>query len=231
MLTKATDPKLSVKDVDTVKGIVTGYFSTYGVKDSDGDIILPGAFTKTVAEQGPLGKDSIKHLRQHDRNQLVGRILKLNALDPVGLYFESEMSKTQLGQDTLMLYQEGILNQHSIGFRIPQNGTRYDQAQDAWLIGETMLREGSVVTWGANPETPVTGIKAEMEQLERIESFLKHGKATDETFVYLQQLKAKIESLLVLKAAQEPDKSTPTALEKQAEEVSDILSYFNAKAK
>jgi hypothetical protein len=36
-----------VKDVDTVKGIITGYFSTFNIKDSDGDIVMPGAYRKT----------------------------------------------------------------------------------------------------------------------------------------------------------------------------------------
>ena len=59
-----------VKDVDTVKGIVTGYFSSFGNKDSDGDIIQKGAYTKSINENF----DRIKHLLDHDRTKAVGKM-------------------------------------------------------------------------------------------------------------------------------------------------------------
>ena len=56
-----------VKDVDAKQGIVTGYFSVFGNKDSDGDVIVPGAFKKTLMENGPESEGKrIKHLLQHD---------------------------------------------------------------------------------------------------------------------------------------------------------------------
>ena len=56
-----------VKDVDAKKGIVTGYFSAFNIKDSDGDIIVPGAFQKSLSEWFPKGR--IKHLLNHDPRQ------------------------------------------------------------------------------------------------------------------------------------------------------------------
>jgi len=43
----------TIKDVDGKQGIVSGYFNSFNNVDSDGDIIRPGAFTKTIAENGP----------------------------------------------------------------------------------------------------------------------------------------------------------------------------------
>ena len=51
-----------VKDIDEAKGIITGYFSVFGNIDSDGDMIMPGAYTKTLKENNR----RIKHLWQHN---------------------------------------------------------------------------------------------------------------------------------------------------------------------
>ncbi len=45
-----------VKDVDTKQGVVTGYFSAFGNVDSDGDIMMPGAFKRSIQDWGPEGK-------------------------------------------------------------------------------------------------------------------------------------------------------------------------------
>ena len=47
--------QLVVKDVDDTKGIVKAYYSAYGNEDSDGDIIVMGAATKSASERGPRG--------------------------------------------------------------------------------------------------------------------------------------------------------------------------------
>lgn len=41
----------SIKDIDEKSGIVTGYFSIFGNKDSDNDVITKGAYKKN-----PFGK-------------------------------------------------------------------------------------------------------------------------------------------------------------------------------
>ena len=46
--------EMQIKDVDGKKGIVTGYFSDFNSIDSDGDIIKPGAFQKSISHYGAL---------------------------------------------------------------------------------------------------------------------------------------------------------------------------------
>ncbi len=43
----------SIKDMDMKLGIVTGYAASFNTLDSDNDIIMPGAFSKTIRDQGP----------------------------------------------------------------------------------------------------------------------------------------------------------------------------------
>ena len=116
MLFKNTDQ--SVKDVDTVKGIVTGYFSVFGNLDSDGDIVMPGAFKKTIKENGPDSpKPRILHLYVHDSYKPLAKPHVLKE-DKHGLYFESLISQTQLGKDVIQLYQDKVLTEHSIGYLV-----------------------------------------------------------------------------------------------------------------
>ncbi len=82
---RLTDRAAGIKDVDTKQGIVSGYFAAFGNKDSDGDIITPGAFTKTIAERGPDSQQlRIRHLQDHDYTKAVCRIQQLSE-DTFGL--------------------------------------------------------------------------------------------------------------------------------------------------
>ena len=106
----------SVKDVDTARGVVCGYASSFNVVDDGNDMVLPGAFTKTIAEQGPGSRQPrIKWLYQHDSTQILGipHVLKE---DGFGLYFEAKIANTTLGRDVLALYEAGIITEHSIGY-------------------------------------------------------------------------------------------------------------------
>ncbi len=182
---------MSVKEVDTKSGVVCGYFAKFDNIDSYQDMIVKGAFLKTIQERGPQGTDQIKHLFQHDSWSPIGKILVLKE-DKFGLYFESQMSKTQKGQDVLLQYAEGIYNEHSIGYRVVKEERVEDENENfvCYKLTELKLWEGSTVTWGANSQTPFTGFKsddkvsriAELEKrMQKCISALKIGGLSDET--------------------------------------------------
>ena len=85
-------------DSDMKQGIVSGYFAVFGNKDLDGDIIEPGAFTKTIQERGPAGKQLIKYLLDHDKTKVVGKIGQLYE-DQKGLRYEAKIGSHNMGQD------------------------------------------------------------------------------------------------------------------------------------
>ena len=108
----------SIKDLDVETGVVTGYFSQFNSIDLDGDVIMPGAFTKTIAERGPdSSKPEIAYLWQHDTYRPLGKLMVLRE-DSFGLYFEAKMSDTSYGKDALKLYRDGVITQHSIGYQV-----------------------------------------------------------------------------------------------------------------
>jgi HK97 family phage prohead protease len=182
-----------ISDVDVKKGIVTGYFSSFDNMDSDGDVIRKGAFTKTIQENF----QRVRHLLDHDATKAVGKILSLNE-DNKGLYYESKAGRHTLGRDFLLMVEDGLINEHSIGFvTIKQKKMgHYNE------ISEVKLYEGSSLQgWGANEMTPITGMKSYesvSQMMDNILKAIKNGKYTDETFAKLElqllQLHKELES-------------------------------------
>jgi uncharacterized protein len=182
----------SIKDVDIKQGIVTGYAASFGTLDSDGDIIMPGAFTKTILEQGPGStQPRIKHLLNHNTDQPLGLPLILKE-DNTGLYYESKVGSNAIAVDFLKMVESGLITEHSIGYRTikktitnPDADWRDQQTQ----LHELMLMEYSSLTaWGANQHTPLTGMKGLKNVEERIENLIKattNGTFTDTTFIFL----------------------------------------------
>jgi HK97 family phage prohead protease len=177
-----------IKDIDAKSMTVTGYWSKFGNVDYDDDIIAMGAATKTIAERGPMGSNEIFFLNQHNWSQPHGKPMVIEAQEK-GIYFESKIAPTSYGKDALVLYAEGIVVQHSIGFSTVK--ADYDQKTGVRTIKEIKLYEGSNVTLGANPETPFTGFKsltmAEInDQISKMMKLLKDGSLTDEGFGRLE---------------------------------------------
>jgi len=193
-----------IKDIDGKKGIVTGYFADFNTIDSDGDKIMPGAFAKTISDTGPKSrKPRIKHLMNHDISQPLGLLMELHE-DHKGLYYESNVGTHSLGVDFVKMADSGLITEHSIGYRTIKFNQimpwdQWKEGQAARELVELKLWEGSSLTaWGANPNTPLTGLKSEIEinkllnKADAIEKFCRDSTATDETIemllIYNKQL-------------------------------------------
>lgn len=213
-----------IKDVDASGGIVTGYFAAFGNVDSDGDVIQPGAFSKTIAENGPESRlKRIKHCLDHRRDQVVG-VLQVLKEDDKGLYYESKIGRSALAQDYLKNCEDKIITEHSIGYRVEKS--KYDEVQEVYLLSEIRLYEGSGLQfWGANPETPITGFKADdlkdPKDLETLivllEKALQTGTYTDETFRKMQAHFDTLGTILKHRKITEPDASTQPNAKDMAE--------------
>jgi HK97 family phage prohead protease len=219
----------TIKDLDVATGIVTGYFSQFNSIDLDGDVIMPGAFTKTIAERGPdSSKPEIAYLWQHDTTKPLGKLLVLRE-DNFGLYFEAKMSDTTWGEDALKLYRDGVITQHSIGYQVIKSvETQMDMEEEVEQIYEVKLWEGSAVTFGANPNTPFTGFKSLEEREDRIKTLvkaIKNGSYTDETFGLIE---FELLKLVSLAKTEEPSKITTTVQEpKEDNKIQEIKLFRN----
>lgn len=214
----------SFNDVDPKLGVVTGYFSRFNNVDADGDIIRPGAFAKTIKEQGPdSSQPRIKHLLNHDPSQPLGKLMKLTE-DATGLSYESQIGKHELGEDFIKMVESGLITEHSIGFKIVkrnqiQSYENYLSNPSAGMfeITEVKLYEGSSLTaWGANPMTPITSLKSADQvdmfaaKIAAIEKFCRNSSATDETIeMLLNYNKQLAQSIIDMRSkSTEPEAST-----------------------
>ena len=200
---------LELKDVDAKSGIVTGYFSAFGMVDSDGDIMMPGAFKRSINDWGPDGKGRIKHLLNHNPAQPLGKPLVLKE-DSFGLYYESKVGTHQLGKDFIKMVESGLIGEHSIGFR-----TLQEQKSDLGNeLRDVMLFEGSSLTaWGANENTPLIGMKSlkgverMKDQIKAFDKFIRDSDVSDETIdlclIKVKQLAQAIEQMSSTKVVAE----------------------------
>lgn len=230
-----------IMDLNPKQGIVTGYFSKFNNVDGDGDIIRPGAFTKTIKEQGPESAlPRIKHLLNHDPSLPLG-VLKSLTEDAYGLAYESQIGSHEGGEDFIKMVESGLITEHSIGFKIIkrnqiQSYENYLKNPSAgqFEITEIKLYEGSSLTaWGANPLTPITSLKSmnDIDLLvakhEAIEKFCRNTTATDDTIqMLLLHSKQLAQLILDMKSTTEPAKAI-----QPEESVVDIIRQFNNNLK
>lgn len=146
------------------EGIFSGYGAVFENIDSGGDIIEPGAFTKTLAE----GWERVKILALHNDCWLpIGRPLELRE-DSNGLFLSAKVSDTSMGKDIKVLLKDGVLNELSIGY----DPTIFDYDGDGIRhLREVKLWEVSIVTWAMNPEATITGYKSMREPLGLVKAF------------------------------------------------------------
>lgn len=214
------------KDVDTKQGLVSGYFANFGTRDSDGDVIEKGAFIKSINEHGPKSKQPrIKHLLDHDTKKAVGVIQELDE-DNYGLYYVSKAGRHQNGVDFLLMVEDGIISEHSIGYSVVKYRSESDEVkkESTWYLEELKLWEGSSLQcWGANPNTPIEGVKEQAfeniaERMQTLERAIRNGKYSDEAFKCLEIELISIKNTLQLMDGYKRPASQATNETKQPEQ-------------
>ena len=182
--------KFDESNVNLEKRTFMGYASTFGNVDQVGDIIESGAFKKSIRERGPKGSNQIKVLWQH--NEPLGIPLEMYE-DEKGLYVEGKVSKTRLGDEALELMKDGVVDKMSIGFSIPKGKMEWDDKTGVRKIKEVKLFEFSPVTFPANEQASITGMKSLEGKLALLQSGVE---LQEEELEELHQLYAKLNALL-----------------------------------
>ena len=182
----------SIKEVDAENRTVKFIANTYFFIDSDQDMLITGCAVKSINDRGAASNATakIKHQSDHVLNtqNVVGRIdvIDERIIDSkTVIYCESHIPATSKGNDDLINYQEGVYDNHSIGFRykslvlavkdstdqresaawnefypLALNPEKADEFGYFFVIKEIELFEVSVVSYGANELTPVIGSKS-----------------------------------------------------------------------
>ena len=229
----------SLKDVDVKTGIVTGFFSKFDNVDSDNDVIRKGAYKKSLKENGP---DSLRprifHLKGHVIDLTLARPHVLKETNE-GLYFESKISQTSFGKDTLLLYEDGVLTEHSIGYKVVKS--MRDEKTGVQELIELQLWEGSTVTWGANADALVRSVNKGvfkegeahdlLKRLDLLEKAFHSGKYTDDTFRQIEIQIKQIQQIITDSLTKlEPGSSTLIIAEPKIES-EDLIAILKSKIK
>ena len=152
--------ELKAMDDDENKGMFEGYASVFNNTDLGNDVILAGAFTKSLKKTGPKG---VKMLYQHKTDLPIGVFESIEE-DKRGLKVRGRLAlQTQMGHEAYELMKMGALDGLSIGFRVNPKGQSYDPKGKRRLIKEVELMEISLVTFPMNPRAKIRSVKgAEM---------------------------------------------------------------------
>ncbi len=181
-------------DADEKAGIIKGYGSYFGNKDSDNDVITKGAYKKTIAENG----DRVKYLYQHDMNQPIGKMTELYE-DDKGLVFVAEIAKTQLGNDVVQLMKSGVITENSVGIMPIQKNNKGDYRE----ITEVKLYEISAVTLAANDQAKILDVKGNIDvdklskRYDNLSKLIRKGNISDEMGFAIEAKILKLKSLFV----------------------------------
>lgn len=163
--------EFSVSKADVVDGdkhIIRVKFASFGNKDSAGDILIKGCFSKSINDRGPESATNrkIAFLWQHDTTDPIGRVLSIEERDD-GAYAEVQLSNFDAVPNAKRAWyqlNDGDINQFSFGYQYVWDKMEYDEAEDAFIVREVVLHEISVVTLGCNERTQYVGTVKGLEE-------------------------------------------------------------------
>lgn len=199
--------KVEIKNIDVNSRTISGYAAVFGNVDLAHDVIIKGAFAKSILDRGPgtTNGNKIAFCWQHDITEPLGTITVLKE-DDYGLYFECVLDSFELAQRCLDQLKSGTLDQFSIGYSYVWDKMEYDSDLDAFICKELILMEISVVTLACNPLAQFEGMKSADRELtalkiqQDIEAVLKSL-----SFSKAYQLRKLFSESLALATAEPPE--------------------------
>ncbi len=176
---KVRDFALSVKASDVADdGSFEGYGSVFGVEDSYGEIVAPGAFTDSLAELAAKGR-VVPVLWQHRSDQPIGVYDEIGE-DDVGLHVKGRLLIGEVAQakEAHALLKSGAVSGLSIGYWVRESN--YDEKTKIRTLIKLDLVEVSLVTFPANDDARVEAVKfklahGELPNMREFEKLLREA--------------------------------------------------------
>lgn len=152
-----TGPALAIKiaPTDAGRGVIEGYGATFEAgPDLQGDIVLPGAFAKSLSRSLPA------MVWAHDLSRPVGRWIEARE-DAKGLWLKGVLNlETSAGREAHSHVIAGDVTGLSIGYAVPPGGSRPGQKSGERLLSLIDLYEVSPVAVPAMPNARITHAKS-----------------------------------------------------------------------
>ncbi len=144
-------------------GIVEGYASTFGNLDRDFDVVVAGAFDRTLKEHRDRDERQVRIYYNHSPMDVIGGApLEFIKADDKGLFIRAMINlEVKRGQDAYALAKQGVLCDFSIGYSVKgwHRGEGPTDGNVTYLTDLT-LWEVSLVNEPANMEARVTAVKS-----------------------------------------------------------------------
>lgn len=223
-----------VKGLNQEKREVEGYISKFMNVDAVGDRVFPGAFDKSLKENGPLGLNRIPLCAQHDTKKPIGKFLDLRP-DSQGLYFKAFIGTHTDGEDYYKMFKEGIIKEFSIGYVNVKTEPNEYQGLD---IKELKLFEGSAVTIACNEQATLESVKSDtpaemavkaLEEFDCMIDILAKKGVTEDNKLTLESKAYDLKSLYsnLLAATPAEEKSSQEPIQTEEEKQSGLLKELH----
>lgn len=145
--------RLEIKEI-AADGSFEGMLSPYGNLDSYGDVVKPGAYTKTLQERG----NKVPMLWQHKTDLPIGELTLEDR--PDGLWCKGQLLMADtVAQRAYLFIKAKIVKGLSIGFESIKDSIENGVRQ----LSEIKLYEGSIVTFPANESALIASVKGRGE--------------------------------------------------------------------
>ena len=150
------------EDKASDRGEFEGYGSMFGNIDFGGDMVMPGAFDKSLAEWNEKGVMP-QLLGFHRNGNVIGDWLEMRE-DSKGLYVKGKLwvngdSRLEEAQKAYNILKGTGPKGLSIGYSIEDYEVKEHERGQYYELKELKLYEVSVVGFGMNPQALVTGVK------------------------------------------------------------------------
>jgi HK97 family phage prohead protease len=152
-------------------GIIEGHAAVFGNLDQVGDIIVRGAFTKTLADN-----PEFPILWGHQ--EIIGKTLTIRE-DAKGLFVRAQINlEVQRGREAYALLKQGASKGMSIGYNVVRADTDSDGRR---LLREIRLFEVTLTPFPANPDAKVVSVKEHQDRPE--DAFLQVLRGASERII------------------------------------------------
>lgn len=136
-----------------------GHGSIFGNEDLGGDVVLPGAFKRSLKQHAKAGSNP-QMFWMHDPSRVLGKWLEMHE-DASGLRVKGVLADTPLGNEIRTLLQMDAVKGLSIGYQTLDQD--YD-SEGRRLLKELELWEVSVVSLPMNPLAQVAHAKSQLSE-------------------------------------------------------------------
>jgi hypothetical protein len=211
-------------------GTISGYFSTYDIDpDSYGDIVAPGAFTKTLAAREATGHP-FPLCWNHDLDQIIGTVDSVEDTEN-GPLMKATFLDTPLAQEKRTIVKSGSVYQFSFAYAVTgrRDPTKEEKEKGVEnVLTEVDLYEVSIVPVPANQHAVMTDVKGGNGE------DLKDREALKRTLRILKRMLGdSVEEKTEKTEEEAPEDKAPEAEDQKKlnEEQSRILEYINTNIK